>query len=186
MDTQTAHNIKQTCNDYHLSIASIFSEYPVDIRTDIQWISKMISIRCPLFPICCCCCCGGVVQHNTAHQPKKCILTRLLPLMLMFLNVGYYNSLCRTVANYLLWRFVRHRVNNLDHRFQDAKQRYNILFTNYSYNKVMPVGFIMFCLVAREHPHDGRCACLKSTLIQEWRLAACSCRSILMKQVEMM
>lgn len=30
----------------------------------------------------------------------------------------------RTIANYLLWRFVRHRVNNLDDRFQDAKQRY--------------------------------------------------------------
>lgn len=30
----------------------------------------------------------------------------------------------RTVANYLLWRFVRHRVNNLDYRFQQAKQRF--------------------------------------------------------------
>ncbi|KAL1123143.1 hypothetical protein AAG570_002230 [Ranatra chinensis] len=35
----------------------------------------------------------------------------------------------RTVANYLLWRFVRHRVNNLDDRFQEAKQRfYFVLF----------------------------------------------------------
>ncbi|XP_033220405.1 neprilysin-4 isoform X2 [Belonocnema kinseyi] len=35
----------------------------------------------------------------------------------------------RTVSNYLLWRFVRHRVNNLDDRFQEAKQRfYFILF----------------------------------------------------------
>ncbi|XP_031844410.2 neprilysin-4 isoform X2 [Nomia melanderi] len=35
----------------------------------------------------------------------------------------------RTIANYLLWRFVRHRVNNLDDRFQDAKQKfYYILF----------------------------------------------------------
>ncbi|KAF2882292.1 hypothetical protein ILUMI_23857, partial [Ignelater luminosus] len=35
----------------------------------------------------------------------------------------------RTVANYLLWRFVRNRINNLDNRFQDAKQRfYYILF----------------------------------------------------------
>ncbi|XP_076639917.1 neprilysin-4 isoform X3 [Colletes latitarsis] len=35
----------------------------------------------------------------------------------------------RTIANYLLWRFVRHRVNNLDDRFQEAKQRfYYILF----------------------------------------------------------
>lgn len=35
----------------------------------------------------------------------------------------------RTIANYLLWRFVRHRVNNLDSRFDEAKQRfYNVLF----------------------------------------------------------
>jgi len=35
----------------------------------------------------------------------------------------------RTVANYLLWRFVRHRVNNLDDRFQEVKQTfYYILF----------------------------------------------------------
>lgn len=34
-----------------------------------------------------------------------------------------------TVANYLLWRFVRHRVNNLDDRFLNAKQRfYFVLF----------------------------------------------------------
>lgn len=33
------------------------------------------------------------------------------------------------VANYLFWRFVRHRVNNLDDRFQEAKQTfYYILF----------------------------------------------------------
>lgn len=35
----------------------------------------------------------------------------------------------KTIANYALWRFVRHRVNNLDDRFQDAKQKfYYILF----------------------------------------------------------
>lgn len=28
----------------------------------------------------------------------------------------------KTIANYLLWRFVRHRVNNLDDRFQEPKQ----------------------------------------------------------------
>ena len=33
------------------------------------------------------------------------------------------------MANYLLWRFVRHRVNNLDDRFQQVKQKfYYILF----------------------------------------------------------
>ncbi|XP_063218955.1 neprilysin-4-like isoform X2 [Bacillus rossius redtenbacheri] len=30
----------------------------------------------------------------------------------------------RTVANYLLWRFVRHRTSNLDDRFLEAKQRF--------------------------------------------------------------
>lgn len=35
----------------------------------------------------------------------------------------------RVVSNYLLWRFIRHRVNNLDDRFQEAKQHfYYILF----------------------------------------------------------
>ncbi|KYM94384.1 Endothelin-converting enzyme 1 [Cyphomyrmex costatus] len=35
----------------------------------------------------------------------------------------------RTVANYLLWRFVRNRVNNLDNRFQQVKQKfYYIMF----------------------------------------------------------
>lgn len=29
-----------------------------------------------------------------------------------------------TVANYLLWRFVRHRINNLDNRFLEAKQTF--------------------------------------------------------------
>lgn len=29
-----------------------------------------------------------------------------------------------TVANYLFWRFVRHRVNNLDNRFLEAKQKF--------------------------------------------------------------
>lgn len=28
------------------------------------------------------------------------------------------------MANYLLWRFVRHRVSNLDERFQDVRQRF--------------------------------------------------------------
>lgn len=33
------------------------------------------------------------------------------------------------IANYLLWRFVRHRINNLDDRFQDTKQTfYNVLY----------------------------------------------------------
>ncbi|KAH8409834.1 hypothetical protein KR222_009267, partial [Zaprionus bogoriensis] len=35
----------------------------------------------------------------------------------------------RTVANYMMWRFVRHRINNLDDRFDDIKQNfYHSLF----------------------------------------------------------
>lgn len=30
----------------------------------------------------------------------------------------------KTISNYLFWRFVRHRVNNLDDRFQEAKQKF--------------------------------------------------------------
>lgn len=30
----------------------------------------------------------------------------------------------RIVANYLMWRFIRHRVNNVDDRFNEAKQRF--------------------------------------------------------------
>lgn len=38
------------------------------------------------------------------------------------------NTEPRTIANYMLWKFVRHRINSLDDRFQDAKQQfYNIL-----------------------------------------------------------
>ncbi|EDV91094.1 neprilysin-4 [Drosophila grimshawi] len=35
----------------------------------------------------------------------------------------------RTVANYMMWRFVRHRINNVDDRFDDIKQNfYHSLF----------------------------------------------------------
>lgn len=34
----------------------------------------------------------------------------------------------RTVANYMLWKFVRYRINSLDDRFKDAKDSfYNVL-----------------------------------------------------------
>lgn len=41
-----------------------------------------------------------------------------------------------TVANYLLWRFVRHRVNNVDDRFDEAKQRF--YFTLFGRESVPP------------------------------------------------
>lgn len=34
----------------------------------------------------------------------------------------------RTISNYMFWKFVRHRINNVDDRFQEAKQKfYNVL-----------------------------------------------------------
>lgn len=33
------------------------------------------------------------------------------------------NTEPRILQNYLIWRFVRHRANNLDNRFMDAKQK---------------------------------------------------------------
>ncbi|XP_053947508.1 neprilysin-4 [Anastrepha ludens] len=51
--------------------------------------------------------------------------------------LDYMNDLVRllratdpaTVSNYLLWRFVRHRINNVDDRFEDTKQNfYHSLF----------------------------------------------------------
>lgn len=57
--------------------------------------------------------------------------------LIVCFSVPYYqqlvsllsNTSSRTIANYLLWRFVRHRVNNLDKRFQETKQRfYYVLF----------------------------------------------------------
>ncbi|XP_050308088.1 neprilysin-4 isoform X2 [Anthonomus grandis grandis] len=33
----------------------------------------------------------------------------------------------RTIQNYLIWRFVRHRLNNLDSRFLEIKQRFNFV-----------------------------------------------------------
>ena len=46
--------------------------------------------------------------------PARAALTKLLPLFV---------ALVRVVSNYLLWRFVRHRVNSLGDRFGAAKQR---------------------------------------------------------------
>lgn len=50
--------------------------------------------------------------------------------VIVIFSVNYMHGLVKllaktdkkTIANYLLWRFVRHRVNNLDMRFQAAKQ----------------------------------------------------------------
>lgn len=69
---------------------------------------------------------------NTVTQRDVCLSTPIVCYCMGYLQ-ELINLLSktpsRTIANYLLWRFVRHRVNNLDQRFQNAKQKfYHLLF----------------------------------------------------------
>ncbi|XP_053607755.1 neprilysin-4-like isoform X2 [Plodia interpunctella] len=68
-----------------------------------------------------------IVMNRTVHSDETIVLFAL----------NYVRHLVQLIkqtepnilSNYLLWRFVRHRVNNLDDRFQSAKQQfYFILF----------------------------------------------------------
>ncbi|CAH1160108.1 unnamed protein product [Phaedon cochleariae] len=64
-------------------------------------------------------------KHIDLRTPVACYCARYLHELLYLLS----NTNPRTLQNYLIWRFVRHRTNNLDQRFLDAKQRfYYILF----------------------------------------------------------
>lgn len=73
------------------------------------------------------------VTFESSH-PNVCYITVSLTLLyysiiVYMLTTTINNMIHRTISNYLLWRFVRHRVNNLDDRFQDGKQKfYYILF----------------------------------------------------------
>ncbi|KAG5896571.1 hypothetical protein JTB14_010399 [Gonioctena quinquepunctata] len=59
------------------------------------------------------------------RTPVACYCARFLHELLYLVSTTEH----RTLQNYLIWRFVRHRTNNLDQRFLDAKQRfYYILF----------------------------------------------------------
>jgi hypothetical protein len=65
-------------------------------------------------------------RYTTSSGSYNLSLVYFIFLMLALRMIRYFR---RTVANYLLWRFVRHRVNNLDDRFQEVKQKfYYILF----------------------------------------------------------
>ncbi|KAJ0177356.1 hypothetical protein K1T71_007365 [Dendrolimus kikuchii] len=63
-----------------------------------------------------------IVMNRTVHSDETIVLFAL----------NYVRHLVQlieetdpaTLSNYLLWRFVRHRVNNLDDRFQSAKQQF--------------------------------------------------------------
>ncbi|XP_057664077.1 neprilysin-4-like [Diorhabda carinulata] len=57
--------------------------------------------------------------------PVACYCTKFLIELTYLMS----NTESRVLQNYVLWRFVRHRTNNLDNRFLEAKQRfYYILF----------------------------------------------------------
>ncbi|XP_067619816.1 neprilysin-4 isoform X2 [Eurosta solidaginis] len=69
----------------------------------------------------------STLQDRTVRDSEEVVIYAL----------DYMNDLVRllrttdtsTVSNYLLWRFVRHRINNVDDRFEDTKQNfYHSLF----------------------------------------------------------
>lgn len=61
-------------------------------------------------------------------DPKEEIVIYALDYMEELVNL-LSDTDSKTIANYLLWRFVRHRINNVDDRFDDIKQTfYHALF----------------------------------------------------------
>ncbi|XP_047024708.1 neprilysin-4-like isoform X1 [Helicoverpa zea] len=69
----------------------------------------------------------SVVMNRTVQPNETVVLFALCYVRHLVKLINHTDP--STLANYLLWRFVRHRVNNLDDRFQSAKQQfYFILF----------------------------------------------------------
>lgn len=69
----------------------------------------------------------SILQNRNVRDTEQVVIYAL----------DYMNDLVRllrtteptTVSNYLLWRFVRHRINNVDDRFEETKQKfYHSLF----------------------------------------------------------
>ncbi|KAG6463083.1 hypothetical protein O3G_MSEX013656 [Manduca sexta] len=68
-----------------------------------------------------------VVMNRTVHSDETVVLFALNYVRHLVQLIEQTKS--STLSNYLMWRFVRHRVNNLDDRFQSAKQQfYYLLF----------------------------------------------------------
>ncbi|XP_045497188.1 neprilysin-4-like [Colias croceus] len=68
-----------------------------------------------------------IVMNRTVHSEETVVLFALNYVRHLVQLIETTDP--NTLANYLLWRFVRHRVNNLDDRFQSVKQQfYFILF----------------------------------------------------------
>lgn len=69
----------------------------------------------------------SIVQERQVHDTEMVVIYAVEYMQSLVTLVS--KSKTKTLANYLLWRFVRHRVNNLDDRFQEAKQRFfHVLF----------------------------------------------------------
>ncbi|XP_063534243.1 neprilysin-4-like isoform X2 [Cydia strobilella] len=67
------------------------------------------------------------VMNRTVHSHETVVLFALTYVQHLVKLIDDTDP--EVLASYLLWRFVRHRVNNLDDRFQSAKQQfYFILF----------------------------------------------------------
>lgn len=64
----------------------------------------------------------SVVQGRQVHGNETVVMYAMEYMKSLVLLLERTDG--RTVANYLMWRFVRHRINNLDDRFQAAKQRF--------------------------------------------------------------
>ncbi|XP_028169765.1 neprilysin-4-like [Ostrinia furnacalis] len=68
-----------------------------------------------------------IVMNRTVHSNETVVLFALSYVRHLVQLIEHTDP--SILSNYLLWRFVRHRVNNLDDRFQSAKQQfYFILF----------------------------------------------------------
>ncbi|KAL5284704.1 MMEL1 family protein [Megaselia abdita] len=69
----------------------------------------------------------SVVQNRTVEKSETLVIFAIEYMEKLVELVEKTES--EVIANYLLWRFVRHRINNLDDRFQETKQNfYNILY----------------------------------------------------------
>ncbi|XP_068632118.1 neprilysin-4-like [Battus philenor] len=96
------------------NVSEIYKRMPIrkliELIPEIDWIKYLC-----------------IVMNKTINENETVVLFAHNYVLLLVKLVEKTEA--DTLANYLLWRFVRHRVNNLDDRFQSAKQQfYYILF----------------------------------------------------------
>ncbi|XP_075148601.1 M13 family metallopeptidase neprilysin 4 isoform X2 [Haematobia irritans] len=69
----------------------------------------------------------SIIQERSVQDSEEVVIyaTQYMHELVYLLN----ESEPETIANYLIWRFIRHRINNVDDRFDDTKQTfYHTLF----------------------------------------------------------